>query len=98
MKIAIITGSAGLVGSESALLFHEKGYRIVGIDNDLRARFFGQGASTAWRRDWLAFRYFPCRPNGSSNRSRATETPQNSRCNGPCSSTSHWARRRARRT
>ena len=53
MKIAIITGSAGLVGSESALLFHEKGYRIVGIDNDLRARFFGQGASTAWRRDWL---------------------------------------------
>ncbi len=56
MRVAIVTGSAGLVGSESALLFHEKGFHIAGIDNDLRAHFFGAGASTAWRRDWLCER------------------------------------------
>lgn len=56
MRVAIITGSAGLVGSECALLFHEKGFNVAGIDNDLRAQFFGAGASTAWRRDWLCER------------------------------------------
>jgi CDP-paratose 2-epimerase len=56
MRVAIITGSAGLVGSESGLLFHEKGFNVVGIDNDMRAQFFGAGASTAWRRDWLCER------------------------------------------
>jgi CDP-paratose 2-epimerase len=48
MKKIIITGSAGLVGSEAARYFARKGYGIVGIDNDMRARFFGQQASTAW--------------------------------------------------
>lgn len=47
MKI-LITGSAGLIGSESAIYFANKGYRIVGIDNDMRAKFFGQDASTRW--------------------------------------------------
>ena len=48
MNIALITGSAGLVGSEAAYFFHEKGLQIVGIDNDLRKYFFGESASTAW--------------------------------------------------
>jgi CDP-paratose 2-epimerase len=48
MKKIIITGSAGLVGSEAARYFARKGYGIVGIDNDMRARFFGKQASTAW--------------------------------------------------
>ena len=43
--IAIITGSAGLVGSECARYFHEKGMRIVGIDNGMRSHFFGKAAS-----------------------------------------------------
>jgi CDP-paratose 2-epimerase len=47
-KIILITGSAGLIGSESALYFASKGYRIIGIDNDMRARFFGPEASTKW--------------------------------------------------
>ena len=47
MKTIIITGSAGLIGSESVKFFHEKGFNIVGIDNDMRAYFFGQNASTA---------------------------------------------------
>ena len=39
MKTVIITGSTGLVGSESAYFFHKKGYRIIGIDNDFRKYF-----------------------------------------------------------
>jgi CDP-paratose 2-epimerase len=50
MKTIIVTGSAGLIGSEACKFFHQQGYRIVGIDNDLRAYFFGEGASTAWNR------------------------------------------------
>lgn len=45
-KIILITGSAGLVGSEAALYFAAQGYKIIGIDNDMRAKFFGPQAST----------------------------------------------------
>lgn len=48
--IVLVTGSAGLIGSETARLFHERGHRIVGIDNDMRRVFFGDDASTAWNR------------------------------------------------
>jgi CDP-paratose 2-epimerase len=47
MPIAIVTGSGGLIGSESALHFAEQGFTVVGIDNDMRAWFFGPEASTA---------------------------------------------------
>ncbi len=46
MKIVIITGSSGLVGSETAKFFHSKKFKIIGIDNDRRAYFFGKSAST----------------------------------------------------
>lgn len=46
MPTAIITGSGGLVGSESVRHFVEEGYDVVGLDNDMRARFFGPAAST----------------------------------------------------
>ncbi len=46
MKIALITGSAGLIGAESVRFFIEKDFKIVGIDNDMRAYFFGPEAST----------------------------------------------------
>ncbi|HUC80440.1 MAG TPA: NAD-dependent epimerase/dehydratase family protein [Flavisolibacter sp.] len=48
MKTAIVTGSGGLIGSEAAKFFHQKNYRVIGIDNDMRAYFFGQAASTNW--------------------------------------------------
>lgn len=54
MKTALITGSAGLIGSEAARFFAEKGYRIVGIDNDMRRYFFGASASTVWNRERLS--------------------------------------------
>lgn len=47
MKIAIVTGSAGLIGSQACKFFHEKGFKIVGIDNDMRSYFFGKEASTS---------------------------------------------------
>lgn len=53
MSIAIITGSAGLIGSEASCFFATKGLQIIGIDNDMRSRFFGQDASTAWNRERL---------------------------------------------
>lgn len=48
MDIAIITGSAGLIGSEAVSFFAAKGFEIIGIDNDMRSYFFGKEASTAW--------------------------------------------------
>lgn len=46
MKIALITGSSGLIGSEACKFFHTKGFSIIGIDNDMRQYFFGAEAST----------------------------------------------------
>jgi CDP-paratose 2-epimerase len=46
MSIAVITGSAGLIGSEACKKFHAEGFDVIGIDNDMRARFFGADAST----------------------------------------------------
>jgi CDP-paratose 2-epimerase len=46
MKVALITGSSGLIGSESVRFFADKFDLIVGIDNNQRAYFFGQEAST----------------------------------------------------
>jgi len=54
MKTVIITGIAGLVGSESAKFFCEKGFNVVGIDNDMRKYFFGEEASTQWTLNELA--------------------------------------------
>src|SRR6202021_2063883 len=47
MPTAIITGSGGLIGSESVRHFVQAGYEVVGLENDMRARFFGSDASTA---------------------------------------------------
>ena len=47
MSIALVTGSAGLIGSETCKRFHAGGFDVVGMDNDMRARFFGAEASTA---------------------------------------------------
>jgi CDP-paratose 2-epimerase len=47
MPTAIVTGSGGLIGSESVQHFVEAGYDVIGIENDMRARFFGPEASTS---------------------------------------------------
>jgi CDP-paratose 2-epimerase len=57
MPTAIVTGSGGLVGSESVRHFVEVGYDVVGIENDMRARFFGPSASTSHTSDRLVRTY-----------------------------------------
>src|SRR5436190_4249150 len=56
-QTAIVTGSGGLIGSESVIHFVEQGWNVVGVDNDMRARFFGPEASTARMTGWLSQRY-----------------------------------------
>ncbi|MGB6044265.1 MAG: NAD-dependent epimerase/dehydratase family protein [Pirellulales bacterium] len=53
MSVAFITGSAGLIGSEAARYFAARGMDVVGIDNNMRKRFFGDEASTHWQRAQL---------------------------------------------
>lgn len=50
---ALVTGSAGLIGSEAVKFFAEKGFDVVGIDNNMRSYFFGDEASTDWNRQKL---------------------------------------------
>lgn len=57
MTIILVTGSAGLIGSESVRFFCDKGYTVVGIDNNMRESFFGKAASTEWNRDRLSEKY-----------------------------------------
>jgi CDP-paratose 2-epimerase len=53
MSVAVITGSSGLVGSEAVQYFASLGMDIAGIDNGMRAKFFGENASTAWMTERL---------------------------------------------
>ena len=48
MNICIITGSSGLIGSESVAFFAKKFDKVIGIDNNMRQVFFGENASTEW--------------------------------------------------
>jgi CDP-paratose 2-epimerase len=57
MKTVIITGAAGLIGSESVKFFSQKNFRVIGIDNDMRKYFFGNDASTKWKLDELKNNY-----------------------------------------
>ena len=52
-KAIIVTGSAGLIGAEASRHFAKLGYQVIGIENDMRAKFFGEEASTRWAADKL---------------------------------------------
>lgn len=53
MKVVIITGSAGLIGSEAVTFFAAKFDLVVGIDNNYRQVLFGSEASTEWSKNML---------------------------------------------
>jgi CDP-paratose 2-epimerase len=57
LPTAIISGSGGLIGSESVRHFVEAGYEVIGLENDMRATFFGPDASTAHVTESLTQRY-----------------------------------------
>jgi CDP-paratose 2-epimerase len=52
-RSALITGSCGLIGSEVALYFAGRGFKVAGIDNNQRAVFFGPEGDTTWTRERL---------------------------------------------
>jgi CDP-paratose 2-epimerase len=53
MKRALITGSSGLIGSEAVSFFDERGFRVVGVDNNMRRDFFGETGDTTWNLERL---------------------------------------------
>ena len=53
MKYILITGSAGLIGSECSEFFVKKGFKVLGLDNDSRKKFFGSSGSTNTRKKQL---------------------------------------------
>ncbi|HEX3355541.1 MAG TPA: NAD-dependent epimerase/dehydratase family protein [Tepidisphaeraceae bacterium] len=48
MNTVLITGSSGLIGSEAVAYFDSRGWKIVGVDNNMRADFFGPKGDTTW--------------------------------------------------
>lgn len=57
MSVVIVTGSCGLIGSESVSFFCENGLAVVGIDNNLRKSFFGADGSVLWNKKRLEAKY-----------------------------------------
>ena len=57
MSVVLVTGSAGLIGSETVQHFCDLGFDVVGVDNDMRKQFFGDEASTTWNRNLLESRF-----------------------------------------
>ncbi|MBA2761754.1 MAG: NAD-dependent epimerase/dehydratase family protein, partial [Segetibacter sp.] len=53
MKKILVTGSSGLIGSEVCLHFADLGWEIHGIDNNMRAAFFGEQGDTRWNQERL---------------------------------------------
>jgi CDP-paratose 2-epimerase len=54
MQCLIVTGSSGLIGSEVVSHFAAMGWRVFGVDNNLRANFFGPQGDTRWNQKRLA--------------------------------------------
>jgi CDP-paratose 2-epimerase len=48
VKIALVTGSSGLIGSEMVSFLDERGWRVHGVDNNMRRDFFGAHGDTTW--------------------------------------------------
>ena len=53
MKILLVTGSAGLIGSEVCMYFANLGWKIYGLDNNKRLDFFGPAGDTKWNLERL---------------------------------------------
>ena len=52
-KACLVTGSSGLIGSEVAAFFHERGFGVHGVDNNQREAFFGPQGNTRWNQERL---------------------------------------------
>ncbi|MBK8505589.1 MAG: NAD-dependent epimerase/dehydratase family protein [Saprospiraceae bacterium] len=81
MKKLIVTGSSGLIGSEVVKSFCAKGWKVFGIDNNMRADFFGEAGDTRWNQGRLiaAFSNFKHIELDIRDRSGVLETIKNIR-------------------
>ncbi|MFH0855075.1 MAG: NAD-dependent epimerase/dehydratase family protein [Candidatus Omnitrophota bacterium] len=57
MPVVLVSGSCGLIGSETAGFFAQKGFDVVGIDNNMRKTFFGEDGSILWNKERLRKKY-----------------------------------------
>ena len=57
MPVVLVTGSCGLIGSETVSFFAEKGFDIVGVDNNMRKFFFGEDGSVIWNKNRIKKNY-----------------------------------------
>jgi CDP-paratose 2-epimerase len=48
VKVVLVTGSSGLIGSEACASFAREGYAVHGVDNNQRRAFFGPSGDTRW--------------------------------------------------
>ncbi len=71
MRTAIVTGSGGLIGSEAVRTLTREGYDVIGVDNDMRASFFGRPPRRTARPPSSGTR---SRPSGTSTSTSATAT------------------------
>ena len=53
MRTAVVTGSSGLIGSEAVAFLDARGWRVHGVDNNMRRDFFGEGGDTTWNLERL---------------------------------------------
>ena len=63
MSIVLLTGSTGLVGSESVKFFCKKGFDVIVVDNNFRKFFFGKDGDTLWiknklKKDFKNYKHF----------------------------------------
>jgi len=49
----LITGSSGLIGSEAVTYYDQQGHTVIGVDNNMRRKFFGPNGDTTWNRQRL---------------------------------------------
>ena len=57
MSVVLVTGSSGLIVSETVEFYTNLGYQVIGIDNNMREIFFGEQGSTIWNRNRLVQKY-----------------------------------------
>ena len=57
MQKLLVTGAAGLIGSEVVGAFAGRGWRVLGVDNNMRADFFGPKGDTTWNTRAMVERY-----------------------------------------
>jgi nucleoside-diphosphate-sugar epimerase len=50
-KLCLVTGCSGLIGSEVTAFFHENGFKVHGVDNNQREKFFGPQGNTRWNQE-----------------------------------------------